>query len=97
MVECPSCFLLNLPISHGLSACLPNPYLLFTRQDDTVCLTFYICFSCPPKPDGVNAMGETKRQRTSYTRYQTLELEKEFHFNRYLTEREGLKLQTPCF
>ncbi|CAG2157956.1 unnamed protein product [Oppiella nova] len=26
-------------------------------------------------------MGETKRQRTSYTRYQTLELEKEFHFN----------------
>nr|ABS18813.1 Hox6 [Flaccisagitta enflata] len=35
---------------------------------------------------------DRKRGRQTYTRYQTLELEKEFHFNRYLTRRRRIDI-----
>lgn len=52
-------------------------------------LVFLFSFSTV-NPDYTGS--EPKRSRTAYTRQQVLELEKEFHFNRYLTRRRRIEI-----
>lgn len=41
-------------------------------------------FPCSGNEHAFGNIMEPKRQRTAYTRHQILELEKEFHFNRFV-------------
>jgi len=50
--------------------------------------TVWLRCGCAAEGEGA----DSKRTRTSYTRHQTLELEKEFHFNRYLSRRRRIEI-----
>ncbi|KAM9838287.1 homeobox protein Hox-A7-like [Aulostomus maculatus] len=64
------------------SCCHPGPRPLTSPPDKQYRMYPWMTTSDPNR----------KRGRQTYTRYQTLELEKEFHFNRYLTRRRRLEI-----
>lgn len=66
----------NTSVTTKSGSYVPFPYYLCFLFDSN----FLLCFP------------ERKRGRQTYTRYQTLELEKEFHFNRYLTRRRRIEI-----
>ena len=52
----------------------------------------YFCCCSRFVVDGFSSSIESKRARTAYTRQQVLELEKEFHYNKYLTRRRRIEI-----
>lgn len=60
-----------------------NKYIYFSFNETIV---WYLSFSV------LGANGLRRRGRQTYTRYQTLELEKEFHTNHYLTRRRRIEM-----
>lgn len=66
---------------HTLGFCLVSPPSNAELLMCSFCMFFF-----------VGANGLRRRGRQTYTRYQTLELEKEFHTNHYLTRRRRIEM-----
>ncbi|XP_063077746.1 homeobox protein Hox-B6b [Engraulis encrasicolus] len=63
----------------------------YPGSDDKLCTPVYPWMQRMNSCNGPS--GHTgRRGRQTYTRFQTLELEKEFHFNRYLTRRRRIEI-----
>lgn len=68
----------------------PDTFIIVIISQITLSVLMFDFFSSIPWTGTFGNAG--RRGRQTYTRYQTLELEKEFHFNRYLTRRRRIEI-----
>lgn len=64
--------------------------MIFSKIISQICSTSFCFLYVSEAFQSGNVI--TKRQRTAYTRHQILELEKEFHFNRYINRKRRVEL-----
>ncbi|KAK5649677.1 hypothetical protein RI129_000706 [Pyrocoelia pectoralis] len=82
----------NNPCSLNTSSSQPVGTQIHQQTNHTFYPWMAIAGSAFPLGHGAGANGLRRRGRQTYTRYQTLELEKEFHTNHYLTRRRRIEM-----
>ncbi|XP_055904680.1 segmentation protein fushi tarazu [Eupeodes corollae] len=84
------------PLSPGDASCSaissPPSYFNEINHQNLTAVSEGSEFNWSQSDEGFADSRDSKRTRQTYTRYQTLELEKEFHFNRYITRRRRIDI-----